>query len=503
MTDDERSIQRWVGSVAVPADANPEPVEDSDATCIMPTIGPPPLKSGASRPSGMAEPEPLTPPLSSRAPASVAMPAPSASPPKPLPQKPPQPTANAAPSALPTPSVQRLAPATHAPLSRSLPPHTEGPAIRPAPLDHSLPGLAPQVTETLPGGTEPGAPLVRQVGRYQIGERLGRGGMATVFRAHDPQIGRDVAIKFLHATLCEDEEYHARFLREARAAGGLSHPNIVTVHDVGEIDGRPYMAMEVLDGLPLSDEMANGKPLPVRDVVIMGIQLARALSYAHSRGIVHRDIKPGNLMRVKGTRTIKVTDFGIAHMESAGSEHRTRVGDILGTPQYMSPEQAQGEKLDGRSDLFSTGILLYQMLTGQRPFLGDSLVALAMKIAKDEPIPIEKLRPDLPASLRRIVERCLAKSPDRRFQTGDELSDALGRVLADLDEGERKKNKPRMVPLARQVGGDDGPDRRRRDGIDRGDHHAAPVRRDGESGRRFGHRTGAFHRGAERGRGAF
>jgi eukaryotic-like serine/threonine-protein kinase len=310
----------------------------------------------------------------------------------------------------------------------------------------TLPRATRAVAETLPGNTQPGPAVKRQVGRYIIGEKLGRGGMATVFRAHDPDIGRDVAIKFLHPALCEDEEYHARFLREARAAGGLSHPNIVTVHDVGEIEGRPYMAMELLDGQPLGEEMM-GNTMPVRDVVVMGIQLARALAYAHARGIVHRDIKPSNLMRVKGTPTIKVTDFGIAHMESAGSEQRTRVGDILGTPEYMSPEQAQGDRLDGRSDLFSAGILLYQMLTGQRPFLGDSLVALAVKIAKDEPIPIEKLRPDLPSSVRRIVERCLAKAPDRRFQTGEELADALGRVLAELDEAALQKNRPRIVPL--------------------------------------------------------
>jgi serine/threonine-protein kinase len=311
-----------------------------------------------------------------------------------------------------------------------------------APVRTVVPGHA----ETLPGGKASGAP-VRQVGRYLIGERLGRGGMATVYRAHDPQIDRDVAIKFLHPALCEDEEYHARFLREARAAGGLSHPNIVTVHDVGEIEGRPYMAMELLDGQPLSDEMEGNSPMPVRDVVIMGIQLARALAYAHKRGIVHRDIKPGNLMRVKGTQTIKVTDFGIAHIESTRGEQRTRVGDILGTPQYMSPEQAQGDKLDGRSDLFSSGILFYQMLTGQRPFPGDSLVALAMKIAKEDPIPIERQRPDLPASMRRIVERCLAKAPDRRFQTGEELAEALGRVLVEIDEAERSKSSSRIVPL--------------------------------------------------------
>lgn len=320
---------------------------------------------------------------------------------------------------------------------------------RPATRMHMPPqdGNSPP-TQTLPGHTESGAPDARQVGRYLIRERLGRGGMATVFKAHDPGIGRDVAIKFLHATLCEDAEYRGRFLREARAAGGLSHPNIVTVHDVGEIEGRPYMAMELLHGEPLSELMDGGKRLPVRDVVIMGVQLARALDYAHSHRIVHRDIKPGNIVRLAGTNTIKVTDFGIAHMESTGSsEQRTRVGDVLGTPQYMSPEQTQGEKLDGRSDLFSVGIVLYQMLTGQRPFQGDSLVALAVKIAKEDPLAIEKLRPDVPASLRRVVERCLAKAPDRRFQTGQELSDALSRVLADLDEAQRNREKPRIVPL--------------------------------------------------------
>jgi len=340
------------------------------------------------------------------------------------------------------------------PPGRDLTPDDDEPITRPLPPTGTLGntlgstvGAGAKPAETLPGNAKSAQPEVRQVGRYRIMDRLGRGGMATVFRATDPDIGRELAIKFLHAQLCEDEEYRERFLQEARAAGGLSHPNIVTVHDVGEIEGRPYMAMELLDGESLGEIMAGGKPLPVRDVVIMGIQLARALDYAHSRGIVHRDIKPGNIMRLRNSQTVKVTDFGIAHVETSGKEQRTRVGDVLGTPQYMSPEQAAGEKLDGRSDLFSSGIMFYQMLTGQRPFQGDSLVALAMKIAKEEPTPIEKLRPDLPASLRRVVERCLAKAPDRRFQTGKELSDALSRVLNEIDEAARDKEKPSIVPL--------------------------------------------------------
>ena len=304
------------------------------------------------------------------------------------------------------------------------------------------------VHDTLPGGAGAADVPVRQVGRYEVLGRLGRGGMASVFRARDPDIGRDVAIKFLHASLCEDADCRARFLREARAAGSLAHPNIVIVHDVGEIEGRPYMAMELLHGDVLSDVLKPGAPLPVREVVVIGIQLARALDYAHAHGIVHRDIKPGNIVRLKDTDTVKVTDFGIAHMEVMGAgEQRTRVGDVLGTPQYMSPEQTRGDKLDGRSDLFSVGIVLYQMLTGQRPFQSDSFVSLAMKIVNEQAPPLEKARPGLPASLRRVVERCLAKAPERRFASGRDLAEALERVLAELDEQARDSAKPRIIPL--------------------------------------------------------
>jgi serine/threonine-protein kinase len=270
--------------------------------------------------------------------------------------------------------------------------------------------------------------------------------MASVFKAHDPSIDRIIAIKFLHAALCEEDEYRTRFLREARAAGMLSQPNIVTVHDVGEIDGRPYMAMELIEGEALNEVMARG-PLPVRDALVLGVQLAKALHYAHGKGIVHRDIKPSNIMLMPDGRTVKVMDFGIAHLASTTGAQHTRVGDVLGTPQYMSPEQTKGAKIDGRSDLFSVGIILYQMLTGKPPFQGDSVVALAMKIANEEPVPIEKLRPELPQGVRRIVERCLAKAPERRFQSGSELAEAITAALRDLDAEASAQGRARIVPL--------------------------------------------------------
>ncbi|MCB1889526.1 MAG: protein kinase [Rhodocyclaceae bacterium] len=286
---------------------------------------------------------------------------------------------------------------------------------------------------------------VRQVGRYQILELLGRGGMATVFKAHDPGIDRTIAIKFLHASLCEDDEYRNRFLREARAAGMLTHPNIATVYDVGEIEGRPYIAMELLDGEPLSELMSSGANFSIKQVLEMGIQLARALDYAHSKGVVHRDIKPANIIVSKNRNSIKVADFGIAHLESASRTQHTRIGDVIGTPQYMSPEQAMGEKVDGRSDLFSVGIVLYQLITGQKPFEADTIVALMMKIAKENPPTIQKLRPETPAALRRVIDRCLTKQPERRYQTGRELADALVKLIRTLEE--ERPDRPRIIPL--------------------------------------------------------
>jgi eukaryotic-like serine/threonine-protein kinase len=321
-------------------------------------------------------------------------------------------------------------------------PDIAAPAERPS----TFPGLGSSSTSG--SGSGAGDDGVGQtVGRYQVLSRLGRGGMASVYRARDPSIGRDVAIKFLHAQLAEDDDGRSRFLREARAAGKLSHPHIVTVHDVGQIGGRPYMAMELIQGRSLAEELDGGKRLPLREVVSLGMQLARALDYAHAHGVVHRDIKPGNILREDHTRSVKVTDFGIAHVDDGRGEQRTQLGDLIGTPQYMSPEQARGDKLDGRSDLFSVGIVLYQALAGQRPFRGDNVVAIVTRIAREEPRSVTELRREVPASLKRVIDRCLAKSQEERFQTGRELFDALARVRQELEGQARSARKRRIVPL--------------------------------------------------------
>ena len=293
-------------------------------------------------------------------------------------------------------------------------------------------------------------PGVRMVGRYEIIEKIGEGAMAAVYRAYDPSIDRPLAIKFLHANLSADPEYRSRFLREARAAGMLSHPNIVTVFDVGEIEGRPYIAMELLDGGPLDEKTKSNERFAVADVMKIGSQLASALDFAHSRGIFHRDIKPSNIVLVAGREQIKVTDFGIAHMAASSHSQATRVGTMIGTPHYMSPEQAMGQKVDARSDLFSVGVVMYELLTGQRPFNADSVVTLVYRIAKEEPRPIESFRNDVPSALRRIVDRCLNKEPNRRYQSGAELVSDLDKLSRQLAEQAAQRGAPRLAPLRRQ-----------------------------------------------------
>jgi serine/threonine-protein kinase len=322
----------------------------------------------------------------------------------------------------------------------------QGPATRlitETSIAHSLPGR-PALAADASGDLTP----AKQVGRYQIVEKLGEGAMATVYRAYDPGIDRPLVLKFLRPEMCVDREVRMRFLREAKAAGMLSHPNIVTVFDVGEIEGRPYIAMELLDGGPLGDLLRGGKPLAVHDAIDIGLQLAHALDYAHSKGIYHRDIKPNNVIRLRDSKVVKVADFGIAHIAAKETTEATRVGTVIGTPHYMSPEQAVGEKSDARSDLWAVGVILYELLTGQRPFDAESMVTLVYRIAKEEPKPISEVRKDVPAGLRRIVARCLNKQADKRFQSGAELGAALAKLQRELEAEEvDNTGQPRRVPL--------------------------------------------------------
>ena len=276
--------------------------------------------------------------------------------------------------------------------------------------------------------------MMKQIGRYEILEELGYGGMATVYKAHDPQISRTLAIKVLRPERCRDAEYRRRFLREAKAVGTLSHPNIVTIYDIGEADNTPYIAMEMLEGVSLDKLMKSDYKPSMIEILEWSIQLVNALEYAHQRGIIHRDIKPSNIVLSKDKSTVKITDFGIAHFDETDVTQHTQLGEVLGTPQYMSPEQVLGKPADARSDLFSVGVIMYQLLTGQKPFQADTLATLLFQIATENPEPIGQVAPALPGSLKQTVDKLLKKKPEKRFQSGAELKHALVRIVNDLKQ---------------------------------------------------------------------
>ncbi len=292
---------------------------------------------------------------------------------------------------------------------------------------------------------------MKLVGRYHIRSRIGQGAMANVYLAHDPEIQRDLAIKILNHQYRRDPECVARFLREARAAGSLSHANIVTIYDVGEAGGFPYIAMELLNGQPLDNVMEARGAFPIGDVLHVAHQLADALSYAHAQGIVHRDIKPSNIMLSKDGRTAKILDFGIARVTEAGPEGdatqmlKTQIGQVLGTPRYMSPEQALGRPLDGRSDLFSLGVVLYEMICGKPAFNGSSVATIALQITSQDPEPIAVM-PECPRGLRFIIDKLLAKVPQKRFADGVQLADALQRETAAW-KAVSAEDKTRRLPM--------------------------------------------------------
>jgi eukaryotic-like serine/threonine-protein kinase len=273
--------------------------------------------------------------------------------------------------------------------------------------------------------------VLTRFGRFEVQAHIGEGAMADVYRAFDPSINRVVAIKVLKRQFCEDRGYVARFLREARAAGALSHSNIVTVFDVGEEAGHPYIAIELLEGESLDQVLARRGRLTSDEAINIGLQLADALNYAHGLGVVHRDIKPSNVM-LSG-ELVKILDFGIARLVDGDPENQaadasmTHVGQVLGTPRYMSPEQALGRELDGRSDLFSVGVLLYELITGRHAFTGPNQVALALKITQQDPEPLERFAPQTPRGLQFVIGKLLSKRPERRYADGGQLMEALRR----------------------------------------------------------------------------
>jgi serine/threonine-protein kinase len=268
-------------------------------------------------------------------------------------------------------------------------------------------------------------------GRYRVKHRIGSGGMADVYCALDEQLGRDVAVKLLHRRFAEDQEFVERFRREASSAAGLQHPNVVGVFDRGEWDGTSYIAMEHLEGRTLKQLITEEAPLdPIRAIDLV-VQLLRAARFAHKRGIIHRDLKPHNAI-VDPDGRVKVTDFGIAR---AGASDMTQTGSIMGTAQYLSPEQAQGVSVDERSDLYSVGVVLYEMITGRVPFEGDSAVSIALKQVAEAPAPPHRLNPDAPAELEAVVLRALSKDPAQRYQDADEFITALDRVRGHLAAG--------------------------------------------------------------------
>jgi predicted Ser/Thr protein kinase len=283
-------------------------------------------------------------------------------------------------------------------------------------------------------------------GRYEVEKLVGSGGMSNVFRAHDRMLERTVALKILHEQYTRDADYVERFRREARSVAQLTHPNIVTVIDRGEQDGRQFIVFEYVEGDNLKD-LVNRGPLPVRDAILLALQVARALAFAHYRGLVHRDVKPQNVL-LNDDGQAKVTDFGIAR--SLDVDGVTQTGTVLGTSDYIAPEQARGQKVNPKTDIYSLGVVLYELLTGQVPFAGDNFVAVAMRHVNEPAPSVLERRSDVPVRLDLVIQRAMAKDPADRFESMDELVAELEACLAEVDGGS-DEGATMIVPPARRA----------------------------------------------------
>jgi serine/threonine protein kinase len=288
--------------------------------------------------------------------------------------------------------------------------------------------------------------IPKTIGRYEILDELGHGAMGSVFRAKDPAMDRLVAVKTILTEALSGElgsEYRQRFLREARAAGALAHPGIVPVFDVGEHEGVPYLVMEFVRGETLDNAMKKGERFSLERVCEIGQQIAEALGHAHRHGVIHRDIKPANILLTSreayGMEQAKITDFGVAKL-TAGEA--TTTGQLLGTPAFMPPEQFTGAPIDSRADLFSLGVILYWLATGEQPFPGETMTTVSYKIVHTEPVPPAKLNPAIPVAMEAVILKCLAKSPDDRYQTGEEVAVALAQLHTGVQDPSLQSTAP-------------------------------------------------------------
>src|SRR5688572_3617726 len=284
----------------------------------------------------------------------------------------------------------------------------------------------------------------QMLGPYRIINQVGRGGMATVYKAYQPSVDRYVAIKVLPSQLAESREFAARFQQEARIIAKLEHPHILPVFDYGESDGVSYFVMRYMDAGTLKEKMIEGRPLPLQEIDRLFTQLADALSYAHSRGVIHRDLKPANVL-IDSQGNVFLTDFGIAKLLESASPRLTQTDAIMGTPAYIRPEQAQGHKVDQRSDIYSLGIILYEMVTGSVPYTAETPLAVLFKHISDPLPPPSLVKSDIPVPIEQVILKALARDPRDRFATAAEFVAAWERAL---EEAVRRATEVTSAPSA-------------------------------------------------------